>query len=141
LLNLLSDDEVLSSHYGVKHNWPSETDPDRISFSCETGFFVVNRNHPMFQTMADRYREYYVKDLGALLRRFYDGEVYGAVVAEMEVLGAELMELNPGQKHKTPIPRSIMSPYIKHYKAGAKESYTSESLLEELQNADRSNLS
>ena len=51
------------------------------------------------------------------------------------------MELNPGQKHKTPIPRSVMAPYIKHYKAGAKELYTSESLLEELKHVDRSNLS
>jgi hypothetical protein len=67
--------------------------------------------------------------------------VYGAVVAEMQNQGAELMELNPEQRHKTPIPRSVMAPYIKHYKAGAKESYTSESLLEELMHADRSNIS
>jgi hypothetical protein len=141
LLNLLSDDQVLSAHYGVKHNWPSQTDPDRISFSCETGFFVVNRNHPMFETMAARYREYYTSDLGIHLRRFYDGEVYGSVVAEMESQGAKLMELNPGQQHKTPIPRSVMAPYIKHYKAGAKESYTSESLLKELNHVDHSDLS
>jgi hypothetical protein len=95
----------------------------------------------MFETMAARYREYYTNDLGIHLRRFYDGEVYGAVVAEMEQQGAKLMELNPGQKHKTPIPRSVMAPYIKHYKAGAKESYNSESLLEELKHASRSDLS
>jgi len=129
LIDMISPDDVLSTHYGVKHDWPSETDPDRISFSCETGFFILNKRHSEFPQFAARYLEYYDKELGKDLRRFYDGEVYGAVVAEMDAAGAKFLELNPGQKHKTPIPRSILAPYIMHYKAGAKDPFDSEGLL------------
>jgi hypothetical protein len=66
---------------------------------------------------------------GINLRRFYDGEVYGAVVKEMVSHGAYIMELNPEHRHRTPIPRSVMAPYIMHYKAGAKDPFTSEELL------------
>lgn len=130
LLDIITPDHVLSTHYGVKHNWPSEDDPDRMSFSCETGFFILNKQHPNFQDFVFRYAEYYFQDLGYDLRRFYDGEVYGAVVAELEANGTSMLELNPGQLHKTPIPRSIMAPYIMHYKAGAKDPFNSTDLLE-----------
>jgi hypothetical protein len=129
LLDMISPARVLSTHYGVNHEWPSDADPDRISFSCETGFLILNKTHDMFSAFANRYLEYYNKELGKDLRRFYDGEVYGAVVAEMIKAGVEVMELNPGQRHKTPIPRSVMAPYIMHYKAGAKDPFDSEGLL------------
>lgn len=143
LLDMITPDHVLSTHYGVRHAWPSETDPDRTSFSCETGFLVVNKRHARFPEFAARYLEYYDRDLGYALRRFYDGEVYGAVVAEFEAQGVPMMELNPGQKHKTPIPRSVMAPYIMHYKAGAKDPFDSDSLLKQhnLPNGNRSDLS
>lgn len=143
LLDMITPDHVLSTHYGVRHSWPSDSDPERTSFSCETGFFVLNRRHSEFQAFAARYLDYYNQDLGYSLRRFYDGEVYGAVVAEFEERGVPMMELNPGQKHKTPIPRSVMGPYIMHYKAGAKDPFDSASLLKQhnLPDGDRSDLS
>lgn len=130
LLDMITPESVLSTHYGVQHEWPSDEDPERISFSCETGFFVVNRRHPQFESFVNRYEQYYMDNIGENLRRFYDGEVYGAVVREFEINGSKMMELNPGLKHKTPIPRSIMAPYIMHYKAGAKDPYDSQQLLE-----------
>jgi len=133
LLDLLSNPETLSTHYGVKHPWPSEENPDRVSFSCETGFFILNKTHRMFPEFAKIYKKYYTKDLGYNLRRFYDGEVYGAVVAELEEKGAAMFELNPGQKHKTPIPRSVMAPYIQHYKAGAKDGINNETILNSIE--------
>lgn len=129
LLEVISPNDVLSSHFGVRHEWPSDSDPGRMSFSCETGFFIINKNNSFAERMAARYREYYISDLGYSLRRFYDGEVYGAVVGEMEVLGAKMLEMNPNQKHKTPIPRSMLAPYIQHFKAGVKDSLTNESIL------------
>ena len=129
LLDMITPDDVLSTHYGVEHSWPSNADPKRLSFSCETGFFIVNRRHKQFGDFAARYEEYYTRDLGQRLRRFYDGEVYGAVVEEFEHRGVKMLELNPGRRHKTPIPRSVMAPYIMHYKAGAKDSWTSEQLM------------
>ena len=129
LLDMISPDTVLSTHYGVQHEWPSDKDPNRISFSCETGFFIVNRRHPMFAEFLNRYQQYYMDNIGQRLRRFYDGEVYGAVIQEFERRKIRMMELNPGHRHKTPIPRSVMAPYITHYKAGAKDPYDSEKLL------------
>lgn len=128
LLDMIAPDGTLSTHYGVVHPWPSDTNPDRTSFSCETGFFILNRRHAKFHAFVNRYLEYYNQDLGYNLRRFYDGEVYGAVVQEFS-RSARMLELNPGYRHKTPIPRSIMAPYIMHYKAGAKEPFTSAELM------------
>lgn len=132
LLDLISPDDALSTHYGVKHSWPSEEDPERISFSCETGFFILNTRHFMFKDFANLYKKYYLEDLGYNLRRFYDGEVYGAVVKAMEEQGAKMVELNPEQRHKTPIPRSIMAPYIQHFKAGVKDDLTNDSILQDI---------
>jgi hypothetical protein len=86
----------------------------------------------MFEKMKNRYKEYYTKDLGYNLRRFYDGEVYGKVVAEMEEQGAKLFELNDNYRYRSPIPRSILKPYIHHYKAGLKDNQTNESILDSI---------
>ena len=137
LLDLISPIDKLSSHFGVVHPWPSETDPDRTAFSCETGFFIVNKQHPMFPEMRDRYRDYYCRDLSENIRRFYDGEVYGAVVAEMEQKGASMMDLNPGHRYRTPIPRSVIAPYIQHFKAGAKDSRTNDSIMSDIKLASQ----
>ena len=96
---------------------------------CVQEPFYVCRRHDQFPNFVERYQEYYNTGEGLRLRRFYDGEVYGAVVEEFERRGAKMLELNPGYRHKTPIPRSIMAPYIMHYKAGAKEPFNSEQLL------------
>jgi hypothetical protein len=131
-LELIAQDDVLSTHFGVKHHWPSDIEPGRHSFSCETGFFIANKRHPMFLQMAKRYKQYYNEDLGHTLRRFYDGEVYGAVVAEMEQQGAKLLDLNRDHSIKTPMPRSVIAPYITHFKAGRKDSVTNDELLKNL---------
>jgi len=132
LLELISPIDVLSTHFGVKHHWPSEADPNRMSFSCETGFFMLNKTHPMFSAFANRYEEYYEKDLGYNLRRFYDGEVYGAVVNEMSDAGVKMLDLNPNHEIKSPIPRSVIGEYISHMKAGLKDSMSNEKILENL---------
>lgn len=121
LLELISPDDVLSTHYGVVHEWPSESDPNRTAFSCETGFFILNKKHKLFNTFKEIYTDRYINDRHQDIRRFYDGEVYGATVLEVANHGAKMLDLNPGNIHKTPIPRSILSPYISHHKAGLKD--------------------
>jgi hypothetical protein len=115
LLELISSDDVLSSHYSVWH------EQDRnVYHSCETGFFILNKRHKGFKEFCETYKGIYVNDNTDGLRRFYDGEVYGKTVDIMESKGYNLLNLNPG-RHKTPIPRSLLSPYIDHYKAGLKD--------------------
>jgi hypothetical protein len=63
----------------------------------------------------------YVNDRNDNIRRFYDGEVYGETVRLLSQDGVQMLDLNPGNVHKTPIPRSILAPYISHNKAGLKD--------------------
>ena len=115
LYDWIAPDNVLSTHFGVRH----EKDGKKY-FSCETGFFILNMKHPQFKDFRDLYTKTYVEKQTYGLRRFYDGEVYGKVVQVLEKQGAEMMDLNPGQRHKTPIPRSVIAPYVSHFKAGLK---------------------
>lgn len=129
MIDLICPDDVLSAHYGVNHAWPSEKDPDRKMFSCETGFFVLNKKHRLFTEFKKIYSEIYIQDKQENLRRFYDGEVYGETIRLLQKRGAKTNDLNPGG-HKTPIPRSVMSVYIQHYKAGLKDNIDNEKLAQ-----------
>lgn len=120
LLELISPDSVLSTHFGVIHNHKGKD-----YFSCETGFFIINKTHKKFNNFKNAYTEIYTKDKINNLRRFYDGEVYGETVNQID---AKYLELNQGYIHKTPIPRSILAPYIQHYKAGLKDHYNNDTL-------------
>ena len=115
LLEWISPNNVLSSHFSVWHS-----QDNRLWHSCETGFFVINKRHPGFSEFYTTYRNIYVNDETANLRRFYDGEVYGRTVDVMEDRGYAMQNLNPG-KHKTPIGKSVLAPYITHFKAGVKD--------------------
>lgn len=121
LLKLITPDDVLSTHYGVVHPWPTAGDENRTAFSCETGFFILNKRHPMFNKFKETYTDMYVNDRESNIRRFYDGEVYGETVKLLSQAGAKMLDLNPGNIHKTPIPRSVLAPYISHNKAGLKD--------------------
>lgn len=125
LLELIAPDDVLSTHFGVKHVQDGKT-----YFSCETGFFILNMNHPAIGDFRDLYTKTYVEKQRHGLRRFYDGEVYGKVIQVLEKQGVKMMELNPGQKHKTCIPRSLIAPYLTHYKAGLKDRIDFDSLVD-----------
>ena len=114
-VELLCPDDVLSAHFSVWH----EKD-DKTYHSCETGFFVLNKRHEGFADFASTYKEIYNKDKTEGMRRFYDGEVYGRTVELMQEKGYKMNNLNPA-RHKTPISRSAMAPYITHFKAGLKD--------------------
>jgi len=115
LLELITPDDVLSTHFSVWH------EQDNITYhSCETGFFILNTQHPGYNDFINTYDNIYCNDITDGLRRFYDGEVYGKTVELMEAKGHKMLNLNPG-RHKTPISRSVISPYIDHYKAGLKD--------------------
>ncbi len=122
LLDLISPDDVLSTHFSVWHN-----KDNREWHSCETGFFIVNKSHPAFGDFLRTYKDIYVNDRMKDLRRFYDGEVYGKTVELLENKGHKMMNLNPG-KHRTPIPRSVLAPYLNHFKAGVKDRIDNQSI-------------
>lgn len=117
LIELIAPDDVLSTHFSVWHE-----KHDTTYHSCETGFFILNRRHEGYKEFCDLYKDIYYNDRAdeLKLRRFYDGEVYGKCVEIMEERGHKMLNLNTG-KHKTPISRSLIAPYISHFKAGLKD--------------------
>lgn len=116
--------KLLSVHFSVWH-----TKNDTLYHSCETGFFVLNKTHKGYSDFCQTYKDIYVNDKDSDLRRFYDGEVYGKTVELMSEKKFKMLNLNPKQ-HKTPIPRSILSPYIEHHKAGLKDNIDYKSYLQ-----------
>lgn len=124
LIQLMCPEDTLSAHFKVRH-----VKNDKTYVSCETGFFILNKNHPGFNEFKETYTKIYVNDEAQNLRRFYDGEVYGETVQRLERRGAKMNDLNPGG-HKTPISRSVLKPYFQHLKAGLKDKYDNDSLQE-----------
>jgi len=122
LLELIAPENVLSTHFSVWHQ-----KDERDWHSCETGFFILNKTHPAFNEFYETYKDIYISDKTSDLRRFYDGEVYGRTVELMEQNGNDMMNLNTG-RHRTPIPRSVLAPYLNHYKAGVKDRMDNDSL-------------
>ena len=124
LINFMCPDDTLSAHFKVRH-----LKNEQVYTSCETGFFILNTNHKNFNDFKQTYTNIYVNDENKNLRRFYDGEVYGETVMRLEDKNVKMQDLNPGN-HKTPISRSVLSPYFQHLKAGLKDRVTNE-ILEE----------
>ena len=108
LLESISSDKILSSHFSVYHFVN-----DKEYHSCETGFFILNKTHKKFKDFKNIYKSIYVNNDISNLRRFYDGDVYGETVNRLP--GPWINNLSTG-RHKTPIPRSILRDYISHYK-------------------------
>jgi hypothetical protein len=125
--------EILSTHFGVWHHQIKHDSTSPKMFSCETGFFALNKNHPQYKVFSKRYKDRYVKREKDDLRRFYDGDVYGAVVKELEP-SAAMNDLNPKGLHKTPMPRSILKDHIVHFKHGLKKRDDFDNLVKSVMN-------
>lgn len=119
--------DKLSTHLGVWHNAVKHDTSSPLMFSCETGFFALNKKHKHYTQFANRYKERYVNREKDDLRRFYDGDVYGAVVKEFN--DDNMNDINPGM-HKTPMSRSILKNHLVHFKHGLKRRDDFEKLVE-----------
>ena len=112
-------DTTLATYMQVYHE-----KEDRVWISAETGIFVLNTQHPEFASFARRYRQYYDEHLTENLRRFYDGEVFGAVANEFKPYVRDLCA-DFVKKYKTPLRHTILGPYLNHYKSkGNKENFS-----------------
>lgn len=86
--------------------------------SAESGVFVVNTRHPEFKNFSCRYKEYYDKRLTSGLRRFYDGEVLGAVAKEFENICkiVDMCEVTE-KKYKSPLKHLPIGGFLVHHKS------------------------
>lgn len=120
LLTSLCSNAQLAAFMSVDHDgW----------FSAETGIFAVNTRHPNFKQFADRYRERYNKHIKHDLRRFYDGEVFGAVVKEFgrDPYNAAMNDLCVNVKGRTPLKFTELGIYLHHHKSKhAKEDFAAQ---------------
>lgn len=114
---------TLASFMGVLY------DEDEIVYhAAETGIFSLNCKHPAFPQFISRYREYYDSRIKTHLRRFYDGDVFGAVVEEFKSI-ANFYDLCEDfkKKKKTPLKHTFLGPYIHHYKSKhSKDAYANQ---------------
>jgi lipopolysaccharide biosynthesis glycosyltransferase len=118
-LESLCPDNTLATYMQVYHE-----KEDRVWTSAETGIFVLNTQHSEFKAFARRYTQYYDEHLTENIRRFYDGEVFGAVANEFKPHVRDLCS-DFVKKYKTPLRHTILGPYLNHYKSkGNKESFT-----------------
>jgi hypothetical protein len=99
-------------HHLIKGDFASPLVP-----SAESGVFAVNTQHSGFKKFSDRYEEYYNKRLDSNIRRFYDGEVLGAVAKEFEKEN-KIIDLCVDFKkpYKTPLKHTFLGPYLHHFK-------------------------
>lgn len=115
LLHHIMPDSVLSTHMAVRY----QDDKAARSGSWlvpETGVFVINTQHKKFSQFRQEYRRRYVENDSQGLRRFYDNDVYGAV---LEHLQPPVLDLCADLKkpYKTPLKHTVLGPYLHHYKA------------------------
>jgi hypothetical protein len=121
-LHSLCPNDTLVTFMGVWHHKDKDDPNSELKFSVESGIFIVNTKHEGFKKFASRYREYYDKKITQGLRRFYDGEVLGAVVLELknEFKFKDLCE-SFEKKYKSPLPHTDLGKYIVHYKSKSKK--------------------
>ena len=124
LLLTCCPDDTLATFMGVWHHKDKNDSNSELKFSVESGFFIVNTQHKGFKKFASRYREYYDKKITQGLRRFYDGEVLGAVILELknEFKFKDLCE-SFGKKYRSPLPHTDLGKYIVHYKSKGKKNW------------------
>lgn len=117
-LENLCPNETLATFMGVWHNENREDKTSKQFFSAETGFFILNKCHKGFEKFSKRYREYYDNRIKDGLRRFYDGEVFGAVVKEFES-EYQFNDLCDSfdKKYKSPMKHTVLGEYMHHYKS------------------------
>jgi hypothetical protein len=107
----LCSDQTLATFMQVYHQKDG-----REWASAETGVFVLNTRHIEFKNFCQRYRQYYDEHIKTNLRRFYDGEVFGAVANEFS---GHVNDLCAGfkKKYKTPLRHTVLGPCLNHYKS------------------------
>ena len=112
-LRRLCDDDTLVTYMGVNHVHQGQT-----YHSAESGVFVVNLQHVLFDSFASRYEQRYNQHLSQDLRRFYDGEVLGAVCREFsgKTKVRDLCQ-GLGKDYKTPMRHTELGQYLHHHKS------------------------
>jgi|AntAceMinimDraft_11_1070367.scaffolds.fasta_scaffold22728_2 hypothetical protein len=114
----LCPSNTLASFMGVNHHIKRGDLASPVVFSAETGFFILNTTHKNFKQFAARYQEYYNQHLSQGLRRFYDGDVFGAVIDEFRN-NSKINDMcdSMSKSPKSPLKYTELGQYIHHFKS------------------------
>ena len=83
-------------------------------YCCETGFFMLNMQHPKFAAFRDLYTAIYELKTPAHLRRFFDGDVHGFVMDRVTTPD-EYNDINI-ENIRTCFNKSVIGEYMAHWK-------------------------
>lgn len=125
-LKSLCPEDTLAAFMGVQHHKIKDDHTSDLIFSAETGFFIINKTHQDFDIFLSRYSEYYNNHITNGLRRFYDGDVFGAVINEMKETKVNDLSATIKKAAKTPLKHIELGNYLHHFKSkGEKDRYIS----------------
>ena len=112
----LMDHHHLTLHMGVTYNFDKAGNQTGEWFVPETGVYATNKKHSMFEQFRDAYSSRYYERNRDGLRRYYDNDVFGAAVKAVSATHRDLC-FGFKKSYKTPLPHTVLAPYLTHYKA------------------------
>lgn len=106
----------LSVHLGLQYHEDNAKGSFQAGdfYCCETGFFMLNRHNHQFETFKTWYNDIYHFRREAVLRRFFDGDVYGYVI-DQAIDPANYNNINV-ENVRTCFNRSVLGQYMSHWK-------------------------
>ena len=114
LLSICPDD-CLTAHLGLNQY---NKKLDKTVYGAETGFFVINCNHPDRQKFINEYKRSYIEKDFEGLRKPFDAEVFARTIKKID---SNYRELSPDLNLLGPFRKSILAEYMYHYKAKHKK--------------------
>jgi hypothetical protein len=124
LLDKILPNHTLSTYMGVVYTETKDGRPGNWLVP-ETGIFAVNTQHPKFDEFRTEYRRHYLECDSAGLRRFYDNDVFGAVITKVSAEYNDLCKQFT-KPYKTPLKHTILGKHLHHYKAKHSKDYFSQ---------------
>lgn len=115
----------LAVYNGIDYIWDKgDGRGERTFHSCDSGFFILNTKVSSIKTLAKRYKQYYMEEITENLKRFYDNDVLGNVLVELEREGIKTLDLNKSTRDRfSPMnmKSNPLQPFLTHFKGGRKE--------------------
>jgi hypothetical protein len=106
----------LSVHLGLRYHEDNAKGSFQAGdfYCCETGFFMLNKHNHEFEQFKTWYNDIYHFRKTAVLRRFFDGDVYGYVI-DQAISSDNYNDINV-ENIRTCFNRSVVGEYMAHWK-------------------------
>jgi hypothetical protein len=115
ILHRILDQDCLAMYMGVTYTEHRDLKQGHWLVP-ETGVFGINLRHKHTDSFRQEYQRRYVERDFSDLRRSYDNDVFGAVVADIKAQYLDLCA-DLTKPYKTPLKHTVLGEYLQHYKA------------------------